>query len=82
MFGILILNLTLRLNLFMSFKMLLILSGDDYDKISHEVIDWMIIYIHLLRKTQNNNCTARQCSPLRRKFMECSVNSLALSLWI
>ena len=26
------------------------------------------------------NCTARQCSPLRRKFMECSINSTALSL--
>ena len=28
----------------------------------------------------NFNCTARQCSPLRRKFMECSINSPALSL--
>ena len=26
------------------------------------------------------NCTVRQCSPLRRKFMECSINSPALSL--
>ena len=26
------------------------------------------------------NCTARQCSPLRRKFMECTINNLALSL--
>ena len=26
------------------------------------------------------NCTARQCSPLWRKFMECSINSPALSL--
>ena len=26
------------------------------------------------------DCTARQCSPLRRKFMECSINSPALSL--
>ena len=25
-------------------------------------------------------CTARQCSPLRRKIMECSINNLALSL--
>ena len=25
-------------------------------------------------------CTARQCSPLRRKLMECSINSPALSL--
>ena len=28
----------------------------------------------------DRNCTARQCSPLRRKFMECSINSPALSL--
>ena len=27
-----------------------------------------------------NYCTARQCSPLWRKFMECSINSPALSL--
>ena len=27
-----------------------------------------------------HNCTARQCSPLRRKFMDCSINSPALSL--
>ena len=26
------------------------------------------------------NCTARQCSPLRRKFMACSINNPALSL--
>ena len=26
------------------------------------------------------NCTARQCSPLRRKFMECSINNPALTL--
>ena len=26
------------------------------------------------------HCTTRQCSPLRRKFMECSINSPALSL--
>ena len=28
----------------------------------------------------NSNCTARQCPPLRRKFMECFINSPALSL--
>ena len=28
----------------------------------------------------NHDCTARKCSPLRRKFMECSINSPALSL--
>ena len=27
-----------------------------------------------------DNCMARQCSPLRRKFIECSINSPALSL--
>ena len=26
------------------------------------------------------NCTARRCSPLRRKYMKCSINSPALSL--
>ena len=26
------------------------------------------------------HCTARRCSPLRRKFMKCSINSPALSL--
>ena len=26
------------------------------------------------------NCTARQCSPLRRKFLKCSINNPALSL--
>ena len=31
-------------------------------------------------KTLNNYCTARQCSRLRRKFMECSINNPALSL--
>ena len=25
-------------------------------------------------------CTARQCSPFRQKFMECSINNPALSL--
>ena len=30
--------------------------------------------------TLGRYCTARQCSPLRRKFMECSINSPALSL--
>ena len=29
---------------------------------------------------KNEDCTARQCSPLRRKFMECSINSPALLL--
>ena len=30
----------------------------------------------------SNNCTARQCSPLRRKCLECSINNPALSLLI
>ena len=38
----------------------------------------------VLRRSANGavkrNCTARQCSPLRRKFIECSINSPALSL--
>ena len=29
-----------------------------------------------------NDCTARQCSPLRRKLMEHSINSPALSLFM
>ena len=29
-----------------------------------------------------DNCTARQCSPLRRKFMECSIINAALSVLI
>ena len=35
-----------------------------------------------LKKNHNFkfNCTARQCSPLRRKFIECSINNPALSL--
>ena len=28
------------------------------------------------------NCTARQYSPLRRKFMECSINNPALTLYM
>ena len=30
--------------------------------------------------TQTVHCTARQCLPLRRKFIECSIDNLALSL--
>ena len=30
--------------------------------------------------TDDSHCTARQCSPLRRKFMGCSINNPALSL--
>ena len=32
--------------------------------------------------SQSLHCTARQCSPLRRKFIECSINSPALSVLI
>ena len=28
----------------------------------------------------NGYCSVRQCSPLRRKFMECSINNPVLSL--
>ena len=30
--------------------------------------------------TFQNHCTALQCSPFRRKFMECSINNPGLSL--
>ena len=38
----------------------------------------------LLRPVHPNtkNCTARQCSPLRRKFMECYITNPALSILI
>ena len=39
-------------------------------------IEW-VESLYLPKKV---NCTARQCSPLRRKFMECSINNLALLL--
>ena len=38
-----------------------------------------MVYHQRIREKQNY-CTARQCSSLRRKFMECSINSPALSL--
>ena len=34
----------------------------------------------LNRHELSRNCTARQCSPFSRKFMECSINNPALSL--
>ena len=34
----------------------------------------------MIRYVRSCYCTARQCSPLRRKFMECSINNPALSL--
>ena len=36
----------------------------------------MILNIYVLVRL---NCTARQCLPLRRKFLECYINNLALS---
>ena len=33
-----------------------------------------------LKIISNHHCTARQCSPLRRKFMECAIINPALSL--
>ena len=38
------------------------------------------IFIMLLCFKHNLNCTARQCSPLRRKFMECYIIKPAQSL--
>ena len=35
---------------------------------------------YVRNKKGQQNCTARRCSPLRRKFMKCSINSPALSL--
>ena len=42
----------------------------------------MVLYVLFVTdiKTLVFHCMARQCSPLRRKFMECSINSPALSL--
>ena len=37
-----------------------------------------IVFQHHYNGT--TGCTARQCSPLRRKFMECSINNPALTL--
>ena len=41
-----------------------------------------ILFSHryLVTNSTNDNCTARQCSPLRRKFMECYLINPALSL--
>ena len=36
------------------------------------------VCVHVLKDFCH--CTARQCSPLRRKFMECSINNPVLSL--
>ena len=35
---------------------------------------------HINGEQFTDNCTARQCSPFRRKCMECSINNPALSL--
>ena len=37
-------------------------------------------YIHVYPRVSNFNCTARQCSPLGRKFMECYIIKPAQSL--
>ena len=39
-----------------------------------------IIYIFYWSRICLQNCTARQCSPSRRKFMDCSISNPALSL--
>ena len=41
--------------------------------------EWKPDY-RVVTNAKPRNCTARQCSPLWRKFMECSINSPALSL--
>ena len=40
------------------------------------------ILITRQRESLSQYCTARQCSPLRRIFMECSINNPALSLFM
>ena len=37
-------------------------------------------HVTLVCQIERLNCTARQCSPLRQKFIECSINNPALSL--
>ena len=51
------------------------------------LVEWLLLAkcVTLLKYCVNKikkkiNCTARQCSPLRRKFLECSINNPALSL--
>ena len=44
------------------------------------VVDFFAVYKANGFTFVGSNCTARQCSPLWRKFMECSINSPALSL--
>ena len=41
-----------------------------------------LIYLYMYMKLDRLliNCTARQCSPLRRKFMMCTIIQLALSI--
>ena len=48
--------------------------------IFHDTVNGLLKNGALIKKSRSGNCTARQCSPLRRKFMECSINSPALSL--
>ena len=46
-------------------------------KIDHWKLKLFIFYFDYMYYYQ---CTARQCSPLRRKVIECSINNPALSL--
>ena len=43
------------------------------------VVTIFVLHAQLLVEC-DTDCTARQCLPLRRKFMECSINNPALSL--
>ena len=47
---------------------------------AHAFIIADFYYILTERQIKQHDCTARQCSPLRRKCMECSINSPALPL--
>ena len=58
------------------------LHSQDRGRIQNGAQDWQTFcwYQNTGALKFGTNCTARQCSPLRRKFMECSINSPALSL--
>ena len=46
------------------------------------IVDWLQTQVITILKPaeKNHYCTARQCSPLRRKFMECYIIKPAQSL--
>ena len=53
-------------------------TGEKPYKCTYEVC--VTYSVHGRETIWRKNCTARQCSPLRQKFMECSKINLALSL--